>query len=259
MITYALVNYAVFVQAIGKSPGWRPSFKYYHWSTSLAGAIICTAIMFMTDYIYAFVAMGVAFGIHKYIEMSETSTHWGSAQESVAMKDAISSLMKLRKVKRHIKNYRPSYLVMAGEPSERPHLIYLGNMLRQTSNTLCVFGNVNVKGPQPTSASLPAVSGGLRSDAFEAVRPRLHSVTSTNGPNKSSTDSLPIVPETEETNEGEQRVEIDPQVSENNFMTSFMANSQSSIRLAVCCRRKARPRARNFRSASSSSRTRSPP
>jgi len=30
MITYALINYATFMLAIGNSPGWRPSFKYFH-------------------------------------------------------------------------------------------------------------------------------------------------------------------------------------------------------------------------------------
>jgi len=30
MITYAMINYATFMLSIGKSPGWRPSFKYFH-------------------------------------------------------------------------------------------------------------------------------------------------------------------------------------------------------------------------------------
>jgi len=65
MITYAMINYATFMLAIGKSPGWRPSFKYFHWSSALAGTLLCTGIMFSTDHIYAFIALVIAFGIHK--------------------------------------------------------------------------------------------------------------------------------------------------------------------------------------------------
>jgi len=65
MITYAMINYATFMLAIGKSPGWRPSFKYFHWTSALAGALLCIGIMFSTDHYYAGGAIVIAFGIHK--------------------------------------------------------------------------------------------------------------------------------------------------------------------------------------------------
>jgi hypothetical protein len=52
--------------------------------------------------------------------------------------------MKLRKIKRHVKNYRPSYLVMCGDPQDRPHLVYFGTVLRQSADTMVVFAQVKV-------------------------------------------------------------------------------------------------------------------
>jgi len=144
MITYALINYATFLMAIGNSPGWRPSFKYFHWGSALGGALLCTGIMFSTDYVYAFSAIVIAFGLHKYIELKDHQPSWGSAQEARTFRDAIEKTMKLRNVKRHVKNYRPSYLVMCGVPKERPHLVYLGTVLRQSADTMVIYAKVNV-------------------------------------------------------------------------------------------------------------------
>jgi len=154
MITYAMINYATFMMVIGKSPGWRPSFKYFHWSTALAGALLCTGIMFMTDYVYAFTAILIAFGVHKWIELKDDTPNWGSAQAARMFTDAVNKTMKLRKVRRHVKNYRPSYLVMCGDPKERPHLVYFGTVLRQSADTMVIYANVKVRASNRNSVSV---------------------------------------------------------------------------------------------------------
>lgn len=42
--------------------------RYYHWSLSFLGLSLCIAIMFMSSWYYALVAMGMAGLIYKYIE-----------------------------------------------------------------------------------------------------------------------------------------------------------------------------------------------
>jgi len=103
--------------------------------------------MFSTDYIYAFIAIVIAFGLHKYIELKDHQPSWGSAQEARTFRDAIEKNMKLRNVHRHVKNYRPSYLVMCGDPKDRPHLVYLGTVLRQSADTMVIYAQVKVISP----------------------------------------------------------------------------------------------------------------
>eukprot|EP00948_MAST-09A_sp_MAST-9A-sp1_P003146 g3146.t1 len=55
MITYAFVNYALFLSDLSRAPGWRPSFKFYNRWVALAGALAC--IVFM---IYLNWYMGIA-------------------------------------------------------------------------------------------------------------------------------------------------------------------------------------------------------
>jgi len=151
--------------SIGKSPGWRPSFKYFHWSSAFLGALLCIGIMFSTDIVYAFTAIVIAFGIYKYIDLKDDQPSWGSAQEARTFSDAIEKTMKLRKVKRHVKNYRPSYLVMCGDPNDRPHLIYFGTILRQSADTMVVFAQVKVV------SSFKMGSLGIMSSSLSVIDP----------------------------------------------------------------------------------------
>ena len=52
---YALINFSVFHASITKSPGWRPSFKYYNPWMSLFGVFLCLLAMFAMDWITALV------------------------------------------------------------------------------------------------------------------------------------------------------------------------------------------------------------
>jgi len=94
--------------------------------------------------LYALIAILVAAGLYKYIELSEQDINWGSAQEARNYNTAIRQMLKLRKDNIHVKNFRPSYLVLSGPPSIRPHLIYFGDILRRASKGLLVFGHVTI-------------------------------------------------------------------------------------------------------------------
>ena len=65
---YGFVNLACCVQTILRTPNWRPRFRFYHWSLSLFGVCLCVALMFISSWYYALVAILIAAGIYKYIE-----------------------------------------------------------------------------------------------------------------------------------------------------------------------------------------------
>lgn len=68
LICYMFVNFACVLQSILKAPNWRPRFRYYHWATSLIGALLCLVLMFLVSWYYALVALLLAGIIYKYIE-----------------------------------------------------------------------------------------------------------------------------------------------------------------------------------------------
>lgn len=68
LMCYLFVNLACALQTLLRTPHWRPRFRYYHWALSFMGMSICLALMFISSWYYAIVAMVIAGMIYKYIE-----------------------------------------------------------------------------------------------------------------------------------------------------------------------------------------------
>ncbi|CAH0405213.1 unnamed protein product [Chilo suppressalis] len=113
LMCYGFVNLACALQTLLKTPNWRPRFKYYHWSLSLAGLTLCISIMFMTSWFYALIAMGMAGMIYKYIEYRGAEKEWGDGLRGLALSAARYSLLRLEQGPPHTKNWRPQVLVLA--------------------------------------------------------------------------------------------------------------------------------------------------
>ena len=71
LMSYALINYAVFAASLGRSPGWRPSFKYYNKWISLFGALLCIGIMFLIEWWAALVTIVIIAALYKYVSYSK--------------------------------------------------------------------------------------------------------------------------------------------------------------------------------------------
>lgn len=112
LMCYGFVNLACALQTLLKTPNWRPRFKYYHWSLSFIGLSLCIAIMFMTSWYYALLAMGMAGIIYKYIEYRGAEKEWGDGIRGLALSAARYSLLKLEEGPPHTKNWRPQILML---------------------------------------------------------------------------------------------------------------------------------------------------
>jgi len=137
LMCYGFVNLACAVQTLLRTPNWRPRytirvlllsslkdifpcsscfaasrFKYYHWSLSFTGLTLCIAVMFMTSWYYALVAMGMAGMIYKYIEYRGAEKEWGDGIRGLALSAARYSLLRLEEGQPHTKNWRPQILIL---------------------------------------------------------------------------------------------------------------------------------------------------
>ncbi|XP_019849326.1 PREDICTED: solute carrier family 12 member 6-like isoform X2 [Amphimedon queenslandica] len=112
LMCYMFVNFACTLQSLLRAPNWRPRFRFYHWSTSLLGALLCLAIMFMTSWYYALVAIVLALGIYKYIEFRGAEKEWGDGMRGLSLQAARYSLLHLEENPPHTKNWRPQLLIL---------------------------------------------------------------------------------------------------------------------------------------------------
>jgi len=133
---YALINFSVFHASITKSPGWRPSFKYYSPWVSLLGTLLCIGVMFMMDWKTALLTYLITCILYLYIFYRKPEANWGSSAQAQVFVSALKGLQNLTDTQDHVKNYRPKLLVLSGNPAQRPPLVDFANLITKKLSLL---------------------------------------------------------------------------------------------------------------------------
>ncbi len=123
LATYGMINLAAFVESFGANPSFRPRFRFYHWTTSLLGFLACLAVMILVDAFAAFVAILVVTGIYVFLSRRVFRSAFGDARRGFQYSLAVRALQKLRWMTPHAKNWRPTFLVLAGSTQRHMTLI----------------------------------------------------------------------------------------------------------------------------------------
>ncbi len=123
LCTYGMINLAAFVESFGRNPSFRPRFRFYHWTTSLLGFIACLAVMILIDTLAALLAAFIIAGLYVYLSRRVFRSAFGDARRGFQYALAVRTLQKLRTMAPHAKNWRPTFLVMAGNTQTHMTLI----------------------------------------------------------------------------------------------------------------------------------------
>lgn len=67
LAAHSLINFACFHASFAKSPGFRPSFKYYNMYVSLLNACLCLTIMFTSSWITALITFILTLALYLFI------------------------------------------------------------------------------------------------------------------------------------------------------------------------------------------------
>ncbi|XP_036445211.1 solute carrier family 12 member 7 isoform X5 [Colossoma macropomum] len=145
LMCYLFVNLACALQTLLRTPNWRPRFKYYHWALSFLGMSLCLALMFISSWYYALVAMLIAGCIYKYIEYRGAEKEWGDGIRGLSLNAARYALIRLEEAPPHTKNWRPQLLVLLSLDSElrvkHPRLLSFTTQLK-AGKGLTIVGSV---------------------------------------------------------------------------------------------------------------------
>ena len=138
LAAYALMNLSVFHSSMTKSPGWRPTFKFYNKWISLLGAFACVLLMFLMDWVLAIITCIIIIGLYSLLFYLKPEVSWGSSAESLKFLNALNNTYALNEVKDHIKSYRPKIILLTGNPAHRQSLVEFGNLLtKKLSLMIC--------------------------------------------------------------------------------------------------------------------------
>ncbi|KAL5005442.1 hypothetical protein ScPMuIL_018898 [Solemya velum] len=143
LMSYALINYSCFDASLARSPGWRPSFRYYSMWVSLVGAMVCITVMFIINWWTALITFAVVAALFIYVHYTKPDINWGSSIQAHFYRNALQATLKLVSVEEHVKNFRPQILVLTGLPSHRPALVdFVNSFTKKTS--LMISGHIIV-------------------------------------------------------------------------------------------------------------------
>ncbi|XP_072139566.1 solute carrier family 12 member 7-like isoform X2 [Mobula birostris] len=145
LMCYLFVNLACALQTLLRTPNWRPRFKYYHWTLSFLGMSLCLALMFISSWYYALVAMLIAGCIYKYIEYRGAEKEWGDGIRGLSLNAARYALLRLEDGPTHTKNWRPQLLILLNLDQEQnvkhPRLLSFTTQLK-AGKGLTIVGSV---------------------------------------------------------------------------------------------------------------------
>mmetsp|Transcript_35847 Transcript_35847/g.40882 ORF Transcript_35847/g.40882 Transcript_35847/m.40882 type:complete len:946 (-) Transcript_35847:164-3001(-) len=121
LLMYAGINLSCFFLGFLKTPGFRPTFKYFHWSTSLFGFILCLAlVVFVINWSSALVVFLLFILLYAYTKRQRTRKEWGDVGNVLRYVIANSTLKALAGTQStdfHAKNWRPQILTVVDTDS----------------------------------------------------------------------------------------------------------------------------------------------
>jgi len=101
LLMYAGVNMSTCISGFVKPLGFRPTFKYFHWSVSFIGFVWCLGLGFCISMVGCFVSMLACLLLHAYIKkarrLAKTGIKWGTLGSAVRYNIVNSALNSLAK------------------------------------------------------------------------------------------------------------------------------------------------------------------
>ncbi len=119
LFTYGMTNAAAFIEQFSKNPSFRPRFRYFHWVTALLGGVGCFGAAILINPGAAAAALVIIVLVFFYVSRRVLETTFGDARRGFYYERVRSNLRRLAGHPPHPKNWRPTTLVLTGNPATR--------------------------------------------------------------------------------------------------------------------------------------------
>ncbi len=129
LISYGLLNYATYYEADTGSVSFRPRFRFFNKYLSLAGCLLCLAILLALDTNNGLLALGVMLGIYLYLKNSDKPSRWADSTRSHAFSRVRKNLEQMAAVPRHHNDWYPHVLAFTNSRESRKKLLWFGDWI----------------------------------------------------------------------------------------------------------------------------------
>jgi amino acid transporter len=123
LISYGLLNYATYFEARTQSPSFRPRFKWFSPTLSLAGFVICLGAMLAIDPRSGAAAIALLLAVHQYLKRTAGPARWADSARSHHLQQVRRHLLAAGEDPAHARDWRPQLLVFSEDAKRRQPLL----------------------------------------------------------------------------------------------------------------------------------------
>jgi amino acid transporter len=129
LFAYGMTNAAAFIEQFSRNPSFRPRFRFFHWSLALVGGLGCMVAAFLINPMAAIVSLVLVTGVYFFISRRVLKKTFGDARRGFYYERVRANLRNLGTFAQHPKNWRPTSLVLSGNPNTRLTLTQIATWL----------------------------------------------------------------------------------------------------------------------------------
>lgn len=168
LISYGLLNYATYVEASANSPSFRPRFRWYSRSLSLAGCLACAGAIVAIHPVAGVVAFALLIAVHQYLKRKVSVERWADSSWSSRFQKVRQNLFAMSGELVHPRDWRPVILAFSDDPGRRERLLRFASWIDGGSGVTTAIRIVDGEGPASRKEAAARESE-LR-DAIESLK-----------------------------------------------------------------------------------------
>ena len=134
---YVMINLAAALEKLAGDPYYRPTIKV-PWVVSLVGSIGAAVVMFLISPVACIAAVALEHGLYVFLRRRVLKSSWGDVRVGLWTAIARFSLLRLRHLTWHPRNWRPQILLFTSNPASRLGLVRLATWFNQNRGVVSV-------------------------------------------------------------------------------------------------------------------------
>ena len=123
LVSYGLLNYATYVEAVAASPSFRPRFRFFNAKASLAGTALCGLVMLMINPMASAVALGILGALYHFPRWTAADVTWHDSRRAYRFKRVKDGLQELSVEPQSSTDWQPHVLVFTETAERRARLL----------------------------------------------------------------------------------------------------------------------------------------
>ena len=149
LVSYGLLNYATYVEAVGASPSFRPRFRFFHARASLAGTALCGVVMLMIDPMASAVALGVLGVLYQYLRRTAIPMRWADSRRAYRFRLVKDGLRGLADEPQRPTDWQPHILAFTQTPERRERVLRVSHWIAGGSGMVTAVQLIDGDGASP--------------------------------------------------------------------------------------------------------------